>query len=449
MTLHLRLAERRRAPRRRAAAARARPRRSRGRPPRPGPGDRRPRRCAGTRRDAGPGLGGDRGRLAASACPRCRTAVAPRDARHAYAVLRGLTSAGGGMVAAATMSPARAGRRGPQLRLPLRLDPRPVLRRPGRGRRRAAPAARRRRRVRRRAPARRRPAPQARVHRRPGRPVPDERSLDLPGYPGGTDIVGNWVNAQFQLDAFGESAAAARRRGPPRPPRPRPLAAPSRPPSTPSRPAGTEPDAGIWELDDRRWAHSRLICAAGLRAIADAAPRPSGRGGRRLADAHRRRHRRRLPAPRRALAARAATTPGSTPRCCCPASAARCRPTTRARVATLAAVARELGRRRLRLPVPPRRAPARRGRGSVRALRLPAWRWPPTSRATDGRGGALVRTQPGRVRPAGAVHRGVRRRPAPAARQPARRRSCTPCCSSRPPGSPTRPLARPVPTTPR
>ena len=44
--------------------------------------------------------------------------------------------------------------------------------------------------------------------------MPDQRSLDLPGYPGGTDIVGNHVNAQFQLDAFGEAlllfAAAAR-----------------------------------------------------------------------------------------------------------------------------------------------------------------------------------------------------------------------------------------------
>ena len=43
--------------------------------------------------------------------------------------------------------------------------------------------------------------------------VPDERKLSLPGYPGGTDIVGNWVNKQFQLDAFGEAlllfAAAA------------------------------------------------------------------------------------------------------------------------------------------------------------------------------------------------------------------------------------------------
>ena len=41
--------------------------------------------------------------------PDLRSAIAPRDARHAYAVLSGLTSAGGGMVAAATMSlPERA-----------------------------------------------------------------------------------------------------------------------------------------------------------------------------------------------------------------------------------------------------------------------------------------------------------------------------------------------------
>ncbi len=35
--------------------------------------------------------------------------------------------------------------------------------------------------------------------------VPDQRQLDLPGYPGGRDLVGNWVNEQFQLDAFGEA----------------------------------------------------------------------------------------------------------------------------------------------------------------------------------------------------------------------------------------------------
>ena len=44
--------------------------------------------------------------------------------------------------------------------------------------------------------------------------IPDERDLGLPGYPGGTRVVGNRVNEQFQLDAFGEVlllfAAAAR-----------------------------------------------------------------------------------------------------------------------------------------------------------------------------------------------------------------------------------------------
>ncbi len=39
-----------------------------------------------------------------------------------------------------------------------------------------------------------------------GGPVPDEQTLThLAGYPGGADKVGNWVNGQFQLDAFGES----------------------------------------------------------------------------------------------------------------------------------------------------------------------------------------------------------------------------------------------------
>src|SRR5205823_625525 len=33
-----------------------------------------------------------------------------------------------------------------------------------------------------------------------------------------------------------------------------------------------EPDAGMWELEPRMWAHSRLICAAGLRALAGAIP---------------------------------------------------------------------------------------------------------------------------------------------------------------------------------
>ncbi|MEV5770558.1 glycoside hydrolase family 15 protein [Streptomyces antimycoticus] len=46
-----------------------------------------------------------------------------------------------------------------------------------------------------------------------GHPVPDPQPLDLPGYPGGYDRIGNHVNRQFQLDCFGEAllllAAAA------------------------------------------------------------------------------------------------------------------------------------------------------------------------------------------------------------------------------------------------
>ena len=38
-----------------------------------------------------------------------------------------------------------------------------------------------------------------------GETVPGERRLDLAGYPGGSDILGNHVRAQFQLDAFGEA----------------------------------------------------------------------------------------------------------------------------------------------------------------------------------------------------------------------------------------------------
>jgi GH15 family glucan-1,4-alpha-glucosidase len=45
-----------------------------------------------------------------------------------------------------------------------------------------------------------------------------------------------------------------------------------------------EPDAGIWELDNRRWAHSRLTCAAGLRRIGEVAPAQQGSEWRRLAD---------------------------------------------------------------------------------------------------------------------------------------------------------------------
>jgi hypothetical protein len=101
--------------------------------------------------------------------------------------------------------------------------------------------------------------------------VPDQRHLDLPGYPGGYDLVGNWVNQQFQLDNFGEallllSAAARADR----------LdtegwsAIEAAADAVAQR--WTEPDAGIWEIAPKPWTHSRLICAAGLRAAGAVAP---------------------------------------------------------------------------------------------------------------------------------------------------------------------------------
>jgi alpha,alpha-trehalase len=193
--------------------------------------------------------------------------VAPRDAAHAYAVMRGMTAAGGGMVAAATTSlperaeegrnydyryvwirdqcyagqaAARAGAFG-LLDDSVRFvtarvaDDGPDLR----------------------------PAYTARGGR-----VPGERGLDLEGYPGGGAVIGNRANEQFQLDAFGEIlmllASAAR------------LDRLDRDGWEAAERAAAvildrwrEPDAGIWELDPpRAWTHSRLICAAGLRAVA-------------------------------------------------------------------------------------------------------------------------------------------------------------------------------------
>jgi hypothetical protein len=208
--------------------------------------------------------------------PSMEQTIAPRDARHAWAVLRGLTSPDGGMVAAATMSlPERAdtGRNYDYRYAWIRdqayagiaaasagaldltdaaaafvtarlLDDGPGLR----------------------------PA-----YTVAGGPVPSERTLNLAGYPGGSDKVGNWVNQQFQLDAFGEAlqllAAAAR------------LDRLTRDGWQAARAAADaiakrwpEPDAGIWELGNRLWTHSRLACVAGLRAIAALSSADTGFG---------------------------------------------------------------------------------------------------------------------------------------------------------------------------
>jgi GH15 family glucan-1,4-alpha-glucosidase len=201
--------------------------------------------------------------------PELNGTIAPRDGRHSYAVLRGLTSSGGGMVAAATMSlPERAHTnqnydyryawirdqvyagiaaatvgatelldRAVEFVGARLLEDGPNLK----------------------------PA-----YTVTGSSVPGEKTLDLPGYPGGTDKIGNWVNQQFQLDVFGEALQLLARAGDG-----------DRLDAEGWHAAQTaisaiekrwcEPDAGIWEIDDEHWTQSRLACVAGLRAIAKVA----------------------------------------------------------------------------------------------------------------------------------------------------------------------------------
>jgi hypothetical protein len=202
----------------------------------------------------------------ASGAPGFEASVAPGESGHSWAVLRGLTSSTGGMVAAATTSlPERAdqgrhydyryawirdqcyaGQAAATVGADDLLDAAvgfvsARVREDG---------------------ARLRPA-----YTVDGGPVPDQHELGLPGYPGAPVRVGNHVNDQFQLDAFGESLlllAAADRAG-------RSDHAALRAMELLVEAVAErwrEPDAGIWELEDRRWAHSRLMCVAGLRAVA-------------------------------------------------------------------------------------------------------------------------------------------------------------------------------------
>src|SRR5689334_8093189 len=140
----------------------------------------------------------------AGAVPRLDGSAAPGDARHSYAVLRGLTSSTGAMVAAATTAlPERAeqGRNYDYRYAWIRdqcfagqaaavvgghdlLDAavRFVTERVHDDGARLLPA-----------------------YTVTGERVPDERRLTLPGYPGAPTQVGNHAGEQFQLDAFGES----------------------------------------------------------------------------------------------------------------------------------------------------------------------------------------------------------------------------------------------------
>jgi hypothetical protein len=220
-----------------------------------------------------------------AALPEFDRSLAPADARRTYAVLAGLTSSSGGTVAAATAGlpeRAEAGRnydyRYSWIRDQCYIGqaiatdgPHPLLdgsvhfvtRRVLEDGPELAPA-----------------------YGVDGSRVPDQHELDLPGYPGGSLRVGNWVNQQFQLDAFGEVllllAAAARHDR---------LDDEGWEAVTTTAEAieasWHRTDAGIWEIDDRRWTHSRLMCAAGLRAAAGVAPAHSAHVARwtALADA--------------------------------------------------------------------------------------------------------------------------------------------------------------------
>ncbi len=213
----------------------------------------------------------------AESAPALAGTLAPRDAAHAVAVMSGLTAASGGMVAAATMSlPERA-------REQRNYDYRYAWIRDGCYAGQAA------------AKAGALPMMDAALgfarerllehgdQLRPaytvdGGAVPEESRVELPGYPGGSDIVGNRVTKQFQLDAFGEimlliAAAAAHDRLQADDWRAAELAANA------VRARWQEPDAGVWELDADEWTQSRLSAAAGLRALAGCAPPGAAAGG--------------------------------------------------------------------------------------------------------------------------------------------------------------------------
>ena len=355
--------------------------------------------------------------------PACDDLTAARDARHAYAVLRGLTASTGAMVAAATTSlPERLeGGRNYDYRYAWIRDqcyaglavaahgPHPLLEgtvrfvterilADGPGLMPAYTVA--------------------------GEPIPGERALRLPGYPGGTAKAGNRVTGQFQLDGLGESlelfAAAARldllaeenwqaaaiggrgdrealdrtRRGHLGTRGPALDALPARVrvrPALPGRRRGERP-------------------AGRSRAPAGG---PVERAGRLAAGQPRRRG----PSRRAAGSARPRT-----PR----VDAALLLPVIRGTLpaddprnrATVRAVAGRTHRGRVRLPVPPRRPAAAQERGRVPALRVLDGAGRPGLRGHH-RGGPLVRAQPRGVRPGGPVHRGIRRPPAPVAGQPA------------------------------
>jgi hypothetical protein len=217
-----------------------------------------------------------------SAVPNCDGLVAARDAAHAHAVLTGLTSASGGMVAAATTSlPERLdGARNYDYRYAwIRDQCYAGIAMAAQGCQSQLAAT-----VRFITDRVLADGPELKpAYTADGVQIPDERALRLPGYPGSSVRVGNRVRRQFQLDSLGEvlqllAAAAGLDVLDADGLRAAEVAASA------IAERWTEPEAGIWELDPDRWTHSRLCCVAGLRTMATAttaggAP-PGGVGAR-------------------------------------------------------------------------------------------------------------------------------------------------------------------------
>ncbi|HEV8064083.1 MAG TPA: glycoside hydrolase family 15 protein [Acidimicrobiales bacterium] len=203
--------------------------------------------------------------------PECAGMVAARDVRLAVAVLRGMTPPGGGTVAAATTSlPERGdnsrnydyrfawirdtcyvGQAGAALPGAEALLDGAVTFVVGRLLEHGPDT---------------RPA-----YRTDGSAIAQASRLDVPGYPGSSDVIGNVVRDQYQVDIFGEALlllAAAAKTG--------------RIDADGWRAAdlcvkaikqnARQLECGIWETEPRLWTHSRLIAAAGLRAISSVSP---------------------------------------------------------------------------------------------------------------------------------------------------------------------------------
>jgi alpha,alpha-trehalase len=206
-----------------------------------------------------------------AAVPGFTNTVAPGDSQHAYAVLRGMTAPGGGMAAAATMSlPERAqkGRNYDYRYSWVRDQSYAGIAAAAHGTYALLDdavnflSARVLQDGDQLAPA----------YTIDGGRVPGEKPLPLPGYPGGQTVVtGNKATRQFQLDCYGELlqllASAARHD--------RLDGDGWRAIQIAVRAIGNlwnSPDAGLWELDNDWWTHSRLSCVAGLRTAAAVAP---------------------------------------------------------------------------------------------------------------------------------------------------------------------------------